>query len=761
MGQSCLLGNPDAKAWPGRPAGIAGRFDTEGRVIFDGRPKNPWDFLATGTGVTGITVTVDRNLRLQVNHSSSFDEMAMQRTLGVLRIEWGYVGYTQRDFGPKPVACPDVFKMEHDLRRSLITITSESKDGPVRAEIRAHVTLDVIRIDLFDERKSPQPLAIYLEKDYPHEDDIDEDGNYLSWHTNRSSVYEKANAWCGFSMDEGSDFLLGRSFGTAMRVDSASAEQVWSSGHFSGGASRHYTLWIAGGSTLEGEAVFRKIVTERLSRARSMEGNSFIETHEAWWHDFWQRSYFEPGDPAGRFVRHRATFELYRYYVACSSSDAREVPVRFQNDLFRYNTSQGAWSVMDITSVETYQAIFGASRTGDFAALRSRVSFYQKALELFRRHSRARFSHGGAVCPYEHTVWGSYLFWEGKPTDYTEAESFYLRYSWSGNLWMLLLMCDYVELTGDDDFAEGGLYPFAEDVMTFFAEHYPARENGRIVFEPSETGETWCNIKNSAELVSAMHAVLPRLIALGRRRNWQEKSLKKWQEMFESLPPLPRGRLEMYPIDPSDPLVEAGRILPGDLLVPAEDLSRADPPFRINRQHTELYSVWPARLMLGSPADRDVAVRSYHARHWKHLTDGWNLDVVFAACLGLDEEVEKWFEYHFDATHTFPCGLAQESSPKQPDCEAISIMPSMQGLGTSVIAVLEMLLQDYPDKLVVLPCWPIDVPVRFALYSPFAGRVEVSYKPNDSLEVTTERQIMVELRPAWRERVRLVTECRA
>ena len=44
----------------------AGRFDTEGYIIFDERPRNPWEFMATGIGVTGIALTVDRSLKFQL-----------------------------------------------------------------------------------------------------------------------------------------------------------------------------------------------------------------------------------------------------------------------------------------------------------------------------------------------------------------------------------------------------------------------------------------------------------------------------------------------------------------------------------------------------------------------------------------------------------------------------------------------------------------------------------------------------------------------
>ena len=67
----------------------------------------------------------------------------------------------------------------------------------------------------------------------------------------------------------------------------------------------------------------------------------------------------------------------------------------------------------------------------------------------------------------------------------------------------------------------------------------------------------------------------------------------------------------------------------------------------------------------------------------------------------------------------------------------------MQGLGTGVIPVLEMLLQDYPDLLIILPCWDPKVAVRFALYSPYAGKVTVDYDPVCGATVHTERHIQI------------------
>ena len=49
----------------------------------------------------------------------------------------------------------------------------------------------------------------------------------------------------------------------------------------------------------------------------------------------------------------------------------------------------------------------------------------------------------------------------------------------------------------------------------------------------------------------------------------------------------------------------------------------------------------------------------------------------------------------------------------------------------------------YPDELIVLPCWPENIPVDFTLHSPYAGRVKVHYLPTNMLRVTTQREIPV------------------
>jgi hypothetical protein len=52
-------------------------------------------------------------------------------------------------------------------------------------------------------------------------------------------------------------------------------------------------------------------------------------------------------------------------------------------------------------------------------------------------------------------------------------------------------------------------------------------------------------------------------------------------------------------------------------------------------------------------------------------------------------------------------------------------------------------MQDYPDLLIILPCWEADVAVKYTLYSPYAGKVTVDYDPETGAKVQTERPIKI------------------
>jgi len=725
------------------PGGPFGQYHPDGRVTFAARPAREWEFMATGTGVTGLTVYFPDEMVMQVNHSAAIDEAGKLRALGRIHL----------DLDGRPFANAAAFRMEHDLRRSVIRAIAETPDGPVRVEIRAHVPCDVIRVDIEDGRKTPGALTLRLEEDAPSKDEYTPESGLRLWHENPTAGPDVEEAMP--SALEGAVFrgLSGRAFGLAIRCESAAVRIAERTVTLP--ANPRHSLSIAGISTLGGGNAFAETARTRLAKARDDGAGAFVASHEAWWREFWARASFEPEDPAGVVLRHKAAFDLYRYFLACCAGEHRETPVRFQIDLFRYHLRQHDWLALMLCAVEQYQSYYGALRTGDWGALRNLGAFYVHNLPQYRDYARRVYGCGGARIPMGSRAPALRAAPPASPasTPAGVAKVAYNGENPAGTFWVLALLCDLVDLAGDDGLASETLLPLATDLVEFVRQRYPGRENRRMVIAPCNAGETWQGVRDPAEMVCALRTALPRLIAVGRTAGWPAELIAGWEALLAAVPEIPRGRLE-YRNAETLPV-----IVPADRLAPAADMSACEayvlpwsqgkPHYQLNAQQTELHAIWPAKLVLRTPAERETALASYRERLWTDMRDGWNLDSTFAACLGLWDDARREYAAHFDHTFTLPCGLARETAPSNPTTKTdignwIPESPSLQGLGTGILTVLEMLLQDYPDKLIVLPCWPADVPVSFALYSPYAGRVEVSYRPGQELSVKTERPLPVE-----------------
>ena len=725
--------------------GLTGTFYDEGHIVFDKVPKYPWEFMATGTGRTGLTVTIDKGIRIQLSHEGALDEYANLRTLGILNIDFQ---------NSTPFVKNDSFFMEHDLKKSEIIIKSKTQNNEVSCKIWAHPGMDVIAIEITNPVPSSEEFNISLLKDYSFDDEVSSEGIYLNWHTNTTSLYKKINEVSGVNSYQGEDILLNRCFGTAISLESEQLENniesvwktvlspVWTSGLFSMNYTKRVVIWIAGESTSNGNKIWKKTVTQKIKEAKSMGLNKFIESHNAWWNEFWKKSYYKPANKE-KYIYQIASYNLYRYYMACSGSYDREFPIRFQNDLFRYQISNYKWSIMDINAIETYQAYYGAVRTGDVNALYPRVNYYSKILPILKEASKNRFNHEGAISLYESNMWGTYFYWQGQPTNYTEEINPYLKYSWQGSLWMIYLMCDYYALTTDNVFADNTIKNYCSEVISFYMNHFPEKNsNSKRIFYPSAAGESWTGVKNSTELIAAMKATLPRVIEIGEARNWDKKLLSIWKEFLNEIPDLPKGKFVL------NEKTGEGRIEPGDLYVPAEDMSNIEPAHCINSQQVELFPVWPAKLVMRDEENKGRAIKTFNARYWRETYNGWNLDAVFMACLGQYDSLMSEYVWRFNTTHVFPCGLAREESYSQAINDWIPFYPSMQGLGTSVTPVFEQLIQDYTDEVILFPCWKKEDGINFKIFSPYAGWIEVKYEPDKILKVHTDKKIKITL-PEW------------
>ena len=68
--------------------GVYGRYKADSKITFEGKCLYPWEFMATGTGVSGLVVGAGRQITGQINHSSAVNEKDKICTLGQFQMEW-------------------------------------------------------------------------------------------------------------------------------------------------------------------------------------------------------------------------------------------------------------------------------------------------------------------------------------------------------------------------------------------------------------------------------------------------------------------------------------------------------------------------------------------------------------------------------------------------------------------------------------------------------------------------------------------------
>ncbi|MHB9023491.1 MAG: DUF5703 domain-containing protein [Armatimonadota bacterium] len=726
-----------------------GVYSRDSGVVFNARPRGECEYMATGTGRTGVAVLAHNQLVLQINSDGSLDEHGWLQVAGRVRLT----------FEGDPLARAaqlETFRMMHDLRRSVICILADTEQGHVRVEVRAHMERDLIRVDIEDGRVIPGSIGIEVQAPWDEatavREDVSTPGRITLWHNNSPKTdWHEINLASGMRDDAGfADPLADRCFGMGVMVDT---DTPWSDRRVQLAGKTHTTIFIAA-AALQDERQFLRSLSNRLTDLPDQ--SLFTAEHEGWWERFWTRTWFRTDTS---MLKHMAAYDFYRYYTAVAAGEAREFPLRFQIDLLRSTLryDDSGWLQMHINSVQTVEAYYPAYKNGDWDVLASLVRFYRDTLPFFQRFCADYYGHDGAIIIYETNLWGSVHFYpaHGEVAPYFKTwrdrglyhldTQLWIKYSFEHGPALMYFLLDAAEAKGDASIIEDVIIPNMREMCRFFLAHYPAEE-GKIVFDPATSGETWFAARNPTSWIHLFRSFLPRVIALADRYGDSDMRAQAAQ-LLEALPEVAMGQWtlredrtgERVPCDDRD----------ADVFLPAEAFDRHPP---INAENPELYGLWPYRALgIGMP-NFAAALRTYRGRVWKNLTDGWNLDVIWAARLGLvDEVLHDYDTLHFPSTVRSPAGFSFETAPTWPEEPSLPLYPSMQGMGASVCHIYEMVCQDCLEAVRVLPAWPVDTPVSMAMYSANAGRIEIDYTPGQPPRVKTERPVVVIIPDVWKK----------
>jgi alpha-L-fucosidase 2 len=468
---------------------------------------------------------------------------------------------------------------------------------------------------------------------------------------------------------------------------------------------------------------WEETLSNNAAAIKKIDTKNRLKAHQDWWQKFWNQNYIfiSAKDTA---QRRRAEivnrgYILQRFINACGGRG--NSPIKFNGSIFTvdcytrndeqkgYDADYRLWGG-PYWWQNTRLPYWSMLVSGDFEMMKPLFDMYLNCLTLRKAATQKYFGHDGIFFPETMLFWGTHANGDygcdrnGIADGYTRNP--YVRYYWQSGLELSLMMLDYYSFTNDNKFIQETLVPFVSEILTFYDQHWKRGSDGKILFSPAMSLETFHSAINPLPEIVGIRAVAEKMLALPGEYT-TEVQRKQWNILINDLPAVPK------------------RVVGTDtLLAPAEQYSN-----KANVENPELYAVFPYRTYgIGKPG-LDLALKTYSARMHKE-NGGWQQNSIQAACLGLSEEANSMVVESFsrwDRNFRFPAfwGPNYDWTPDQDHGNV------------AMIALQRMLIQYENDKVYLLPAWPKEWDVHFKVNTPNNTTIEGVYENGKMTKMET------------------------
>ena len=580
--------------------------------------------------------------------------------------------------------------------------------GKSTKPVKADVKMEVWRTETVDaDPDAFRSVAGYpdpaLHRIYP-DHMISEDGALMVYHHNECSSYDAILDYEGIEIENRAshDPFLDRCFGYRIEgvgMQKASDTELVSSSDLKSVDIRISTFCDILHDEASREADIRTLLADKTASRDALKRTA------AFWNSFWNRSYIFVQTPDPQTAHDiNSSYILQRWIQACGgrgnyaikfNGTIFTVDPQFTDPDFEGNPDARRWGG-DFWWQNTRLNYYPMLKSGDYDMMKPLFEHYFRNLEMMKANGRALAGVDGAISPETATVFGTYCY-----NDYTQIGNFgdkfaqnpFIRFHWDSSLEMISLMLDYYDYTGDREFVQNRIVPYAREFLKFYLNFYGRDESGRLLITPTQSLETyWYDVVNDLPTVAGLNDVVPRLLTLpAELSDSSDKAL--WTEMSAALPEIPlmqkNGKTEFAP---------AG--------------SYRD--VRTNCENPDLYAIFPFHLCNISTPDLQIGIDTYWDRIEKRDC-GWTQDGQEAARLGLTDEAAANLIAHArndNPAFRFPAfwGPNFDWTPDQDH-------------GASLLMILqEMVLQTWDGEDYELPAFPEDWGVKYKLHST-GGRI--------------------------------------
>ena len=606
------------------------------------------------------------------------------------------------------------FRQELDLARGCIVVESGVGDDKTTVNFWIDANRPVVNVDI----KSGAAFTAQVTLETWRDDTIlPPEGNAIRWyHRNTTSIFPETlkNQHLGQAVGKFHDPLLNLTFGGLIAGEGLVSKDDKTLATAAPVKSLGVRIHALTAQTPEAIAWVSQLDTLRAANDQ-VAASEARPAHEQWWRDFWTRSWIFPEGTDDAKAVGRA-YALQRWIQAGAGRGA--YPIKFNGSLFTvdgmdFNKKKGEWSDTGpdwrkwggcYWFQNTRFPYWAMLYSGDYDQMEPLWKMYREAMPVLKERTKTYFNHDGIYCSETMHPWGLNRQSDfGKNNKEFIPANAFMRWNWDSGLELSQMMLDRYAHAPSEEFAKTTLVPIADEVVTFYGQHYPKPEPGKARFAPSMSLETHHTAEDPLPVVVGLRTVLVRLLELPESLTTPEQR-KNWSRFLAELPEAPMAE-------------ENGK----RWILPARTYSE-----RRNSENPELYAVFPYRAYgLGKP-DLETALETWNRRIVKN-TGGWRQDPIQAALLGLTDDAKKNVVTNV-ANSTSHLVLPKPSRFPAFWGPNMNALPDQDHGSVTMIALQRMLMQCDGDTIRLAPAWPKDWNANFKLHAPknttVEGRVE-------------------------------------
>lgn len=410
------------------------------------------------------------------------------------------------------------------------------------------------------------------------------------------------------------------------------------------------------------------------------------------WSKFWEKSliYITSPDKIADYMEN--LWYLHLYWMGCAGKGKFAVkfnggPFLMHKDMrgwgggyWYQNTRELYWSLLPANHIELCQPLY---------------NLYKSVLPVEKEMTKKIFGVDGAQ--YEETMMidgnGDKI---GNP--YT------CLYLTTGIELSLQLYKHYL-FTRDENFLRDVVYPVMIETSRFYLNWVKKEEDGLYHIYPTSGKETYWRVKDAITDLVAIRRMFPIFIELSKRLEQAQDIIPKLQDVLNNL--------ASYPVDEENnrwlpciflknPPYTGNPIL--ERIYTPQNTSHSINEMK-NSENIECEIIYPWELAGFGREYYEMAINTYHARHWKQPHCGWDQSAIWAARLGLADDAVNDIVQHCRGSQRWPQGFW--SSPAGTYwANGLVDAPYFDSSGVNAMSTSEMLLQSHDGIIRVFPAVP-------------------------------------------------------